>query len=159
MRPIVFQRTAKQLAMLVLLTVVSLVQPVSPAVRAEAAISVEQYVCPPCGCGVDDKIYDKPGSCPVCGMPLMVKGSQPAPKAPPQQTRKKAAILIFDNVQIIDYTGPYEVFGAAGLQVFTVATSTAMITTSMGMKVTPHYALEDAPAADVLLIPGGGIYA
>jgi copper(I)-binding protein/putative intracellular protease/amidase/DNA-directed RNA polymerase subunit RPC12/RpoP len=154
----VFHRTAKQLAILVLVTLVSLVQPVSQALRAEAAVSVEQYVCPPCGCGVDDRVYDKPGSCPVCGMPLIVKGSQPAPKAQPQRTQKSVAILIFDHVEIIDYTGPYEVFGAAGLQVFTVATSTAPITTNMGMKVTPHYTLEDAPAAAVLLIPGGGIY-
>jgi copper(I)-binding protein/putative intracellular protease/amidase len=93
-------------------------------------------------------------------MTLMIKGSKVAAPAPPaQRALKKVAILIFDNVQIIDYTGPYEVFGAAGLQVFTVATSTAPITTAMGMKVTPHYALDDAPAAEVLLIPGGGIFA
>ena len=67
------------------------------------------------------------------------------------------AILLFDGVQIIDYTGPYEVFGQAGLRVFTVSTSTAPITTSMGMKVTPDYALAQAPPADVLVIPGGDI--
>lgn len=169
MKPIRFQRTARQLAMLVLLTLVGLVQPVSPAVRTEEAISLEEYVCPPCGCGVDDKVYDKPGVCPVCSMTLVVKGSKAVDQlrrehdavmaAAEQRAMKKVAILIFDNVQIIDYTGPYEVFGAAGLQVFTVATSTATITTSMGMKVTPRYSLDDAPAADVLLIPGGGIYA
>lgn len=67
------------------------------------------------------------------------------------------AILIFDGVQIIDYTGPYEVFGQAGLRVFTVAATTAPITTTMGMKVTPDYALAQAPPADVLVIPGGDI--
>ena len=134
---------------------------ISPAATAGASIEVEQYVCPPCGCGSDDKVYDKPGFCNVCGMALMVKGSQPAIPATglPRSARKKAAILIFDGVQIIDYTGPYEVFGAAGLEVFTVATSAATITTNMGMKVTPGYALDDAPAADVLLIPGGGVIA
>lgn len=127
---------------------------------AKAAPISDQYVCPPCGCGLDDKTYEKPGSCPVCGMELMIKGGKiPASAGQPQRQQKKAAILIFDGVQIIDYTGPYEIFGAAGLQVFTVATSTAPITTSMGMKVIPHYALDDAPAADVLLIPGGGIFA
>jgi putative intracellular protease/amidase/YHS domain-containing protein len=69
------------------------------------------------------------------------------------------AILLFEGVQIIDFTGPYEVFGQAGLRVFTVAASTAPITTSMGMKVTPDYALADAPPADVLVIPGGDIRA
>ena len=130
-----------------------------PAAKAEAATTVEQYVCPPCGCGSDEKVFDKAGFCPVCGMALIIKGSATAAKAPatPREAVKKVAILIFDGVQIIDYTGPYEVFGAAGLQVFTVATSAATITTNMGMKVTPHYALDDAPAADVLLIPGGGV--
>jgi copper(I)-binding protein/putative intracellular protease/amidase len=151
----------KQLAtILLIVTIVCFGTFVWRPAKVEAAASSDQYVCPPCGCGVDDKIYDKPGSCPACGMTLMIKGSQAAPPAPTaQRAVKKAAILIFDNVQIIDYTGPYEVFGAAGLQVFTVATSTAPITTAMGMKVTPHYALDDAPAADVLLIPGGGIFA
>ena len=119
----------------------------------------EDYVCPPCGCGNDDKVYDKPGYCSVCGMQLVTKGSaaaQAATQGPPPK-RKKAAILIFDGVQIIDYTGPYEVFGQAGLEVFTVAVKPETVTTAMGMKVTPHYTLEDAPAADILLIPGGGV--
>lgn len=67
------------------------------------------------------------------------------------------AILLFDGVQIIDFTGPYEVFGQAGLRVFTVAASSAPVTTSMGMKVTPEYTLAQAPPAQVLVIPGGGI--
>jgi copper(I)-binding protein/putative intracellular protease/amidase len=119
----------------------------------------DEYVCPPCGCGNDDKVHDKPGACSVCGMQLVLKGSaaaQPPPPGPPPN-RKKAAILIFDGVQIIDYTGPYEVFGQAGLDVFTVAVKSEMITTAMEMKVTPHYTLENAPAADVLLIPGGNV--
>src|SRR5262245_18708384 len=119
----------------------------------------EDYVCPPCGCGNDDKVHDKPGYCSVCGMQLIVKGSAAAQAAtqgtPPK--RKKAAILIFDGVQIIDYTGPYEVFGQAGLEVFTVAVKPETVTTAMRMKVTPHYTLGDAPAADILLIPGGGV--
>jgi len=92
-------------------------------------------------------------------MQLVLKGSaaaQAVTQGPPPN-RKKAAILIFDGVQIIDYTGPYEVFGQAGLEVFTVAVKPETITTSMGMKVTPHYTLENAPAADLLLIPGGGV--
>jgi copper(I)-binding protein/putative intracellular protease/amidase len=119
----------------------------------------EEYVCPPCGCGNDEKVHDKPGACALCGMQMVIKGSAAAQadNQGPPPNRKKAAILIFDGVQIIDYTGPYEVFGQAGLEVFTVATKSTMITTSMGMQVTPHYTLENAPAADLLLIPGGGV--
>jgi len=115
--------------MLLLVTIVCLGIFESPATTAKAALSAEQYVSPPCACGSDDKVYDKPGFCPVCGMALILKGSQTA--APANETtpraRKKVAILIFDGVQIIDYTGPYEVFGQAGLQVFTVAISAVTV--------------------------------
>lgn len=151
-----------QLALILLfVTFVSLGLFVSPAATAKAAMNVEQYVCPPCGCGSDEKVYDTPGFCPVCGMALILKGGQAATPAPQTTAKppKKVAILIFDGVQIIDYTGPYELFGQAGLQVFTVAITAAPITTNMGMKVTPHYALDEAPAAEVLLIPGGGVIA
>ncbi|MBW8878485.1 MAG: DJ-1/PfpI family protein [Acidobacteria bacterium] len=86
--------------------------------------------------------------CVALAAPLIAQGS-------PEAGRPAAAILIFEGVQIIDYTGPYEVLGQAGFRVFTVAASAASITTSMGMKVTPAYALADAPPADVLVIPGG----
>src|SRR5262249_17686114 len=69
--------------------------------------------------------------------------------------RKTAAILIYPGVQIIDYTGPYEVMGQAGFNVFTVAATKDMITTAMGMKVTPEYAFAECPKADILIVPGG----
>ncbi|MBI3843778.1 MAG: DJ-1/PfpI family protein [Planctomycetes bacterium] len=68
-----------------------------------------------------------------------------------------AVILLFEGVQIIDYTGPYEVFGQAGLRVVTVAASTEPLTTAMGMHVTPNFDLAHAPEADILVIPGGGV--
>lgn len=67
----------------------------------------------------------------------------------------KVAILIFDGVEIIDYTGPYEVFGTEKYDVYTVAASKAPITTSMGMTVVPKYSYADAPQPDVLIVPGG----
>ena len=82
---------------------------------------------------------------------------QQAPQTRPQPARMRAAILIFDGVQIIDYTGPYEVFGQAGFETFTVAEKPEPITTSMGMIVTPNYTLDDSPQPDVLVIPGGHI--
>lgn len=70
------------------------------------------------------------------------------------QTPKTAAILIFDGVQIVDYTGPYEVLGY-GFNVITVSPKPGMITTTMGMKVTPDYSIENCPAPNVLILPGG----
>src|ERR1051325_11814455 len=51
------------------------------------------------------------------------------------QRRGNVAILIFKGVQIIDYTGPYEVFGGARFNVYTVAEKAEPITTAMGMTV------------------------
>ncbi len=31
----------------------------------------ETFVCPPCGCSMDDVVFDAPGTCPDCGMVLM----------------------------------------------------------------------------------------
>jgi putative intracellular protease/amidase len=71
--------------------------------------------------------------------------------------RGKVAILIFDGVQIIDYTGPYEIFGAADFDVYTVARTKNPVTTTMGMTVVPKFSFGDAPPPDVLVIPGGGV--
>lgn len=38
------------------------------------------YVCPPCGCAADGKVFPEPGACPECGMPLVEKTPAPAPK-------------------------------------------------------------------------------
>ena len=66
-------------------------------------------------------------------------------------------ILLFDGVQIIDFTGPYEVFGQAGMNVWTASVGGKSITTHMGMTVMPTYALADAPRPDVLVLPGGNV--
>jgi putative intracellular protease/amidase len=74
---------------------------------------------------------------------------------------KKVAILIFDGVQIIDYSGPYEVFADAGYDVFTVAATKRPVTTAAGdgEKIVPKYTFADAPQADLVVIPGGGFEA
>ena len=80
-----------------------------------------------------------------------------------KQRKLNLAILIFDGVQIIDYTGPYETFGHAYdndgplFNIYTVASKIEPIMTAMGMSVNPRYSLHDAPKPDVLLTPGGHI--
>jgi putative intracellular protease/amidase len=74
-----------------------------------------------------------------------------------KESIKTVAILLFDHVQIIDYSGPWEVFGEAGFKVFTVADKAAPITTVFSQKVTPNYSFENSPRADILLVPGGGV--
>ena len=119
-----------------------------------AKASATRYVCPPCGSPCDTVSFDKPGNCPVCGMAL-VDASAIAAREP----RKKVAILIFNGTEIIDYTGPWEVFGASNYEVYTVAETKDAVTTAMGMKVVPSYTFADAPQPDILLVPGGGVRA
>jgi putative intracellular protease/amidase len=93
------------------------------------------------------------------------QANKPAQTVAAQKTTasRNLAILIFDGVQIIDYTGPYETFGhvynddAPAFNIYTVSEKTNPITTSMGMSVNPKYSFENAPKPDVLLIPGGDV--
>jgi len=77
-------------------------------------------------------------------------------------TTRTVAILAFDDMEVLDFAGPYEVFNVAGelgedspFSVFSVGLTTAPAVGRGGFTVTPTYALDDAPLFDVLVIPGG----
>jgi putative intracellular protease/amidase len=132
---------------------------VSAAFAAGAFAAGKRYVCPPCASPCDTTVYDAPGVCLACGMPLVETGAAAAAaKAPADPNQKKVAILVFDGVEILDYTGPWEMFGAAGCDVYMVAATKNPVTTAMGMTIVPNYTFADAPPPDVLVIPGGGVY-
>lgn len=76
------------------------------------------------------------------------RAQEPAPK--------NVAILLFDDVQTIDYAAPLEIFGKSLFNTFTVAETAAPITTIHGTKVTPDYDFAHMPHADILVVPGGG---
>lgn len=66
-------------------------------------------------------------------------------------------ILCFPNVQQLDLTGPYEVFACArDTHVDLVWKSTAPVRSSTGLWLTPDRSFSDAPAFDVICVPGGG---
>ena len=121
---------------------------------ARADEPAKHYVCRPCGLPCDATVFDKPGVCPKCGMALVDQASVVA-----RTDRTSVGILVFDGVEIIDYTGPWEVFGSADFRVYTVAASKDPITTAMGMNVVPNYSFADAPQPDILVVPGGGVRA
>lgn len=75
---------------------------------------------------------------------------------------RNVAILIFDDVEILDFCGPYEVFGVTDRQnqpqpfkVYTVAAELKPIIARNQLSVNPHYTLENCPQPDILLVPGG----
>ncbi len=67
------------------------------------------------------------------------------------------AILMFDGVQIIDFAGPYEVFGQAGFGVLTLSEDGEPVETAMGLHTSPDHSFANAPDFDVLLVPGGDV--
>jgi transcriptional regulator GlxA family with amidase domain len=81
--------------------------------------------------------------------------------------KKQVGILIFENVEVLDFCGPFEVFSATRLNeerrreeaspfnVFLVAETRQPIVTTGGMKVLPDYDLDDCPKLDILVVPGG----
>jgi putative intracellular protease/amidase len=75
----------------------------------------------------------------------------------PEQIPAKVAVLVFDNAENIDFTGPMQVFDVAGFEVFTVAANRTPVAISGGMKVVPQYTFSDAPQADIVVVPGGGV--
>ena len=102
------------------------------------------FVCPPCGCDRDGQTFDTAGHCPSCAMRLV-------------RRVKTVAIVMFEGVQIIDFAGPYEVFGQAGFKVITVSDDGAPLTTAMNLRVDPTHSIDDSPVPDILLVPGGGV--
>lgn len=122
-----------------------------------AGAPAQRWVCPPCGLPGDSVVYDHPGTCPRCGMALVDEATAKAMAE--ASHRRKVAILVFDGVEIIDFAGPYELFGAAGLDVYTVGATRDPVTTAMGLTVVPRYAFADAPQPDLLVVPGGGVAA
>lgn len=75
---------------------------------------------------------------------------------------RNVAILLFDEVEVLDFAGPFEVFNVAArikgepavFNVYTLAAQ-AQISARGGLLVTPHYTLADYPPPDILLVPGG----
>ncbi|MEL7036164.1 MAG: DJ-1/PfpI family protein [Cyanobacteria bacterium J06592_8] len=77
-------------------------------------------------------------------------------------TQKKVAILLFNEVEVLDFAGPFEVFSITSasdqekpFQVYTVAETKDAIRARNGLSVNPEYTLTDSPSPDIVIIPGG----
>ena len=75
---------------------------------------------------------------------------------------RTVAILIFNDVEVLDFCGPFEVFavtgqreGAGDFKVFTVAEKADPVIARNGLSVNPTYTIANCPQADILLVPGG----
>ena len=74
---------------------------------------------------------------------------------------KTLGIVLFPDVEELDFVGPLEVFGALGTyvvkdwSVVTVAQRLDLVRATNGLSVMPDHSFDDCPALDVLLVPGG----
>jgi len=78
------------------------------------------------------------------------------------QKSRNVAIVIFDDVEVLDFCGPFEVFSVTGrgrdeapFQVYTVAEKSEPVLARNQLSVNPRYTLNDCPLPDILIVPGG----
>ena len=81
--------------------------------------------------------------------------------------RVTVGIVLFDDVEVLDFSGPFEVFSVTRLdqerhredpspfEPLLVARSAQLVTTTGGMRVEPHTTFARCPALEVLVVPGG----
>jgi transcriptional regulator GlxA family with amidase domain len=76
-------------------------------------------------------------------------------------SRPLVGILLFDDVEVLDFAGPYEVCSGTldparqpYVDVLTIGTG-PLITCRGGLRVQPDRTLVDCPALDALIVPGG----
>lgn len=82
-------------------------------------------------------------------------------------TRHRAGILIFPDVEVLDFCGPYEVFSVTRLhaerrreepspfEVLLIAEREGPVTATGGLRVIPDHTFDTCPALDLLVVPGG----
>jgi transcriptional regulator GlxA family with amidase domain len=80
---------------------------------------------------------------------------------------RRVGILIFPEVEVLDFCGPFEVFSVTRLdegrrrqdqspyEVLIIADHPGVVVATGGLKVVPDHGLGDCPPLDVLVVPGG----
>jgi len=75
---------------------------------------------------------------------------------------RNVAILLFDEVEVLDFAGPVEVFAVtdslrdgAVFSVSTVSSGGGAVRARNGLRVVPDHSFADCPQPHVLIVPGG----
>lgn len=77
--------------------------------------------------------------------------------------QRTVGILLFNDVEVLDFAGPFEVFSIATLNkssnkpfiVKTISENGELVTARNGLKVKPDYSFANQPLFDIVIIPGG----
>lgn len=77
---------------------------------------------------------------------------------------RNVAVVVYDNAEPLDWTGPFEVYNDAGsfgdvngepaFNVYIVSKTTEPVN-AQGLKVVPNYSIANAPKPDIVIFPGG----
>lgn len=76
-------------------------------------------------------------------------------------TPMNVAVLIYDDVELLDFAGPLEVFSLAYMDsielfnVYTVGLNAELITSQKVLQIKPQYTLDNCPIPDIIVLPGG----
>lgn len=73
------------------------------------------------------------------------------------KTALSVSVLVFNGMELLDFTGPVEVFNSAGYHVSTVAAAGEPIALAGGITVKPDYTFADCPRTDIIVVPGGSV--
>src|SRR4030095_15394890 len=81
--------------------------------------------------------------------------------------RRRVGILVFDEVEVLDFCGPFEVLSVTRLdesrrredpspfEVLLVAERAGEVVATGGLRVVPDVTCQTCPPLDVLIVPGG----
>ncbi|CAL2075527.1 DJ-1/PfpI family protein [Tenacibaculum sp. 190524A05c] len=76
--------------------------------------------------------------------------------------KKNVGIFIFDDAEVLDFAGPFEVFSVTSelnnfelFDLFTVAKTKQPVRAVNGLSVNPTYDFTDCPKVDILILAGG----
>ncbi len=84
--------------------------------------------------------------------------------------KQNVGILVFDDVEVLDFAGPFEVFSrtrlksgvdsrrsddSAPFNVFTVSQTRQTVNATGGLQIVPRYDFSGMPKIDILVVPGG----
>jgi transcriptional regulator GlxA family with amidase domain len=73
--------------------------------------------------------------------------------------RRNVAIIVYNQMELLDFAGPAEVFaavdGGRAFKVYTVAETEKPVVSQGFVTITAQYTIANCPAPDILVIPGG----
>jgi transcriptional regulator GlxA family with amidase domain len=76
--------------------------------------------------------------------------------------KKTVGILLFDEVEVLDFAGPFEVFSSTAeacdeipFDVITISMDGNPVSTVNNLVVVPHFSFDNHPPIDILVLPGG----